>query len=144
MMFCERLSKKTGRKYTLPTEAQWEYACRAGSNTKYYFGDSEDELADYAWYYKNSDGETHPVGEKKPNTYGLYDMHGNVWEWCHDWYGDYPTGSVTNPLGPSSGSTRVLRGGSWSSVAWNFRSGYRYRYEPGIRYDFLGFRLAAP
>jgi len=127
-------------KYRLPDKAEWEYACRAGSTTRYYFGDDEAELGKYAWYSKNSVG-THPVGQKKPNAWGLYDMHGNVWEWCQDWYGEY-TGSVTDPKGPKSGEGRVLRGGSWFNNARGLRSAYRHRLGPGYRDDSIGFRIA--
>jgi formylglycine-generating enzyme required for sulfatase activity len=127
-------------KYRLPAKAEWEYACRAGSTTRYYFGDDEAELGKYAWYSNNSDG-THPVGQKKPNAWGLYDMHGNVWEWCQDWYGEY-TRSVTDPKGPKSGEGRVLRGGSWFNNARGLRSAYRHRLGPGYRDDSIGFRLA--
>jgi formylglycine-generating enzyme required for sulfatase activity len=131
-----------GRKYSLPTEAQWEYACRAGSRTSFYFGDARSQLDDYAWYDGNSGSKTHAVGQKKPNAWGLYDMHGNIYEWCSDWYGAYPTGSLTNPMGPSTGSLRVLRGGSWFSDAALCRSSFRLRYVPSYRSHNLGFRLA--
>jgi formylglycine-generating enzyme required for sulfatase activity len=144
MVFCERLTKETGCKYTLPTEAQWEYACRAGSDTKYCFGDKKEKLADYAWYDENSDNETHTMRLKKPNEWGLYDMHGNVREWCHDWYGDYPTGSVTDPTGPSSGADRVLRGGCFCNEAGFCRSASRDKGVPSTRQLHIGFRLAAP
>jgi formylglycine-generating enzyme required for sulfatase activity len=103
---------------------------------------SESNLGDYAWYYANSGGKTHPVGQKRPNGLGLYDMSGNVWQWCQDWYGNYPSGSVTDPTGPSSGSGRVNRGGSWILVAYGCRSAYRFSSTPGSRNFFMGFRLA--
>jgi formylglycine-generating enzyme required for sulfatase activity len=145
--FCRRLSalpeeKVAGRVYRLPTEAEWEYACRAGTDTAYSFGDDENELGECAWSRDNSGSTTHPVGKKKPNAWGLYDMHGNVWEWCSDWYGDYPSGSVTNPSGASSGSSRVYRGGSWGAYAGHCRSAYRdYGFTPDGRRNSLGFRL---
>ncbi len=128
----------------LPTEAQWEYACRAGSTTAYSFGDSSDSLGDYAWYSTNSNGKTHPVGQKKPNAWGLYDMHGNVWEWCADWYGSYGTSAVTDPTGPTDGDSRVLRGGSWLSFAGNCRSAYRYSNNPYRYFNYYGFRVCFP
>jgi len=139
--FCERLSHATGRKYRLPSEAEWEYACRAGSTTKYGFDGDEKQLGDYAWYYEDSDSKTHPVGQKKPNAWGLYDMHGNVWEWCEDWYGHYPSAEATDPTGFSSGSGRVFRGGGWNNGAVSCRSAYRYGVAPGSRGGNLGFRL---
>ena len=123
----------------LPTEAEWEYACRAGTTGAYGGSGNLDEMG---WYDGNSGDKTHPVGQKKPNAWGLCDMHGNVWEWCSDWFGDYPSGSVTDPTGPSSGSYRVLRGGSWRSVAWGCRSAYRcYGYDPDGRFNSIGLRL---
>ena len=144
--FIERLNdlpeeKAAGRSYRLPTEAEWEYACRAGSSTAYCFGDDEARLGEYAWYDKNSGIRTHPVGKKRPNGWGLYDMHGNVWEWCNDWYGEYPSGSVTDPTGASSGSFRVRRGGSWYNEAADCRSALRFRSDPSLRSSYLGFRL---
>jgi len=140
--FIRKLNQVKGTdKYRLPTVAEWEYACRAGSTTRYYFGDDEAELGEYAWYHNNSDGKTHPVGQKKPNAWGLYDMHGNVWEWCQDWYGEY-SGSVTDPKGPISGEYRVLRGGSWIHGERGMRSAYRLRLRPDGRFSFIGFRLA--
>jgi formylglycine-generating enzyme required for sulfatase activity len=144
--FCRKLSelpeeKSGGYVYRLPTEAEWEYACRAGTTTKYSFGDSDKELGDYAWYSGNSGRTTHPVGGKQPNPWGLYDMHGNVWEWCQDWYGDYPSGSVTDPTGAASGSYRVIRGGSWNYYPLLCRSASRFRFSPGFRHHYLGFRV---
>jgi formylglycine-generating enzyme required for sulfatase activity/serine/threonine protein kinase len=145
--FCQRLSalpeeKAAGRVYRLPTEAEWEYACRAGSQTRYSFGDNESYLGQYAWFADNSDTKTHPVGKKKPNAWGFYDMHGNVWEWCSDWYGDYPSGEVSDPTGPREGSSRVHRGGGWIYVAASCLSSTRYRYNPTSRYGHNGFRVA--
>ena len=145
--FCRKLSalpaeKSAGYVYRLPTEAEWEYACRAGTTTKYSFGDSESELGDYAWYRDNSGFTTHSVGQKKPNGFGLYDMHGNVWEWCQDWFGDYPKGSTTDPTGAASGWRRVLRGGGWDYSADGCRSAYRSGINPSIRIISLGFRVA--
>ncbi len=126
--YCDWLSEKTGDEYRLPTEAEWEYACRAGTTTKWSFGDDEEELEKYAWYRENSNRTTHPVGEKKPNPWGLYDMHGNVWEWCEDWYDE-------------DKDTKVLRGGSWFNVAVFSRSAFRFRGIPVSRYGGNGFRL---
>jgi formylglycine-generating enzyme required for sulfatase activity len=128
-------------KFALPTEAQWEYAARAGSTTAYCFGDAENKLGDYAWYSGNSGGETHEVGTKKPNVWGLYDMHGNVWEWCSDWYGDY-NGDATDPTGASSGSYRVYRGGGWCDLAVDCRSAYRCGNTPDYRIFILGVRVS--
>ncbi len=128
--------------FRLPTEAEWEYSCRAGSTTRFCFGDSEKMLNDYAWYDESWDsGATHPVGSKKPNDWGLYDLHGNVWEWCNDWYGDYSSDEVTDPSGPKSGSERVLRGGCWSLHAVYCRSANRLRIVPSYRGNFIGFRV---
>jgi formylglycine-generating enzyme required for sulfatase activity len=145
--FLDKLNKRQGNpagKFVLPTEAKWEYACRAGSKTRYCFGDDASKLDEYAWYGKNSDGKTHPVGEKKPSAWGLYDMHGNVWEWCQDWYGDgyYAKSPTDDPTGPATGSYRVIRGGSWISPAGGCRSAGRCRFLPGIRFYFLGFRVS--
>jgi formylglycine-generating enzyme required for sulfatase activity len=142
--FCRRLSQKEGKEYRLPTEAEWEYACRAGSTTGWCFGDNESELGQYAWYSGNSGRGTHPVGQKKPNAWGLYDMHGNVWEWCADWYGKdyYRTSPLDDPKGPDSGGDRVLRGGSWVSNARSARSASRTTLTPGNRLNLVGFRLA--
>lgn len=126
--------------YRLPTEAEWEYACRGGSKTAYSFGASPQLLGDYGWYKNNSDLRTHRVGEKKPNAWGLCDMHGNVWEWCEDWYELYPSTSVTDPSGPESGSYRVFRGGSFNFQAALSRSALRDRFPPN--HCIGGFRVA--
>jgi formylglycine-generating enzyme required for sulfatase activity len=142
--FLRRLNaREGGPKYRLPTEAEWEYAARAGTSTAYSFGDSERQLREYAWYDGNSGNKTHPVGQKKPNEWGLYDMQGNVWEWVQDWYGkdSYTSAAVTDPQGPPSGSHRVIRGGSWYYGAGSCRSAYRGHYGPGYRGGHLGFRL---
>jgi len=137
--FCRQLSEKEGRTYRLLTEAEWEYCCRAGTTTKYYWGDKID--GNYLWYYENSDRQTHPVGQKLPNAWGLYDMAGNVWEWCEDRYGSYSPDEQTDPAGPSEGLFRVLRGGSWKSVANNTRSVDRNYSIPSSRYRLVGFRV---
>ena len=144
--FCKKLSdmpeeKVAGRDYRLPTEAEWEYACRATSTTSYCLGDTAEPLSDFAWFGEDR-GKTHPVGEKKANRWGLYDMHGNVFEWCQDRGADYPTGAITDPQRPSEGSLRVYRGGSWNSVAGSCRSAYRNWCLPSNRDDRYGFRLA--
>ena len=145
--FCQRLSalpeeKKAGRVYRLPTEAEWEYACRAGSQMAYSFGSDEKSLVNFGWYYSNSKGMTHVVGLKKANAWGLYDMHGNVWEWCADCYGEYPKASATDPRGPEDGSGRVNRGGSWGIDAVDCRSAGRGGDDPSLRLNNLGFRVA--
>jgi sulfatase modifying factor 1 len=128
--------------YRLPTEAEWEYAYRAGTTTAYSFGDDESMLAKHAWFDENSGESTHPVATKRSNAWGLFDMHGNVDEWCWDWYGEYPSGAVTDPQGPRSGSGRVLRGGSWLGFSQYCRAAYRSADDPDFRYDDLGFRVA--
>jgi formylglycine-generating enzyme required for sulfatase activity len=142
--FIRRLNQKTGTdKYRLPTEAEWEYAARASTATPYF--NDEAQLAQYAWYgEKHNTGTTHPVGQKKPNAWGLYDMYGNVWEWVQDWYSEdyYASSLPVDPRGPESGSGRVNRGGGWNTFALYFRSAYRYFDSPGSRDHALGFRLA--
>lgn len=135
--FLGRLRAKTGLEFDLPTEAQWEYACRAGTMTTYYWGDAMDGA--YAWYWGNSSSKTHPVGTRTPNTWGLYDMSGNVWEWCRDWYGTLAYGA--DPVGSASGSYRVSRGGSWNDDSGFCTSSHRVSSGPSSRYITNGFRL---
>ena len=147
--FCKKLSQLTGKKYRLPTEAEWEYACRAGTQTRFYFGDDATKLGDYGWYNGNSGLKTHTVGEKKPNDWGLYDMSGNVWEWCedpyHDSYANKPENIKNNGNTAwlsSDISLRALRGGSWNGVSRLCRSANRLRSNADVRNDVIGFRLA--
>jgi len=141
-IFIQRLNKiEKTNKYRLPTEAEWEYACRAGSITSFSFGNDKDRLGEYAWYIRNSGGKAHPVAQKKPNSWGLYDMHGNVFEWCQDRYGKYLSGAETEPKGPSSGSLRVFRSGAWKFDAGLSRSAYRDRNKPWVGVDYIGLRL---
>ncbi|MEW5912374.1 MAG: SUMF1/EgtB/PvdO family nonheme iron enzyme, partial [Thermodesulfobacteriota bacterium] len=141
--FIRRLNRREGKElYRLPTEGEWEYACRAGSSTRYSFGDSESALGDYGWYRSNSGMGTHPVARKKANAWGLYDMHGNVWEWVSDWYGSYSASPTRDPQGPSSGSARVIRGGSWNYFPRLLRSADRLRSDPSNRNLNVGFRVA--
>ncbi|PPC89428.1 MAG: sulfatase-modifying factor protein [Methylobacter sp.] len=139
-----------GLQACLPTEAQWEYACRAGTTTPFSFGDNiTPEKVNYNGEYPYADGEkglnrekTVPVKSLPPNAWGFYEMHGNVWEWCRDWYGEYPTEAVLDPMGPSEGVSRVLRGGSWFSLGRHARSARRIHLEPDLRSGIIGFRLA--
>jgi len=140
------LSKKTGRTVRLPTEAEWEYACRAGTTTAYSFGDDSSKLGGYAWYDGKAHDKdkmyTHPVGTKKPNAWGLYDMHGNVYEWCTDWYDDsYVNAGVRDPMGPATGTYRLARGGSWYGGPQRCRAAYRGRLTPDVRIHVYGFRV---
>ena len=138
--FCSKFTLKYGDEVRLPTEAEWEYACRAGSNTKYYWGDNFNEK--YCWYKNNSSDQTHPVGQKLPNAWGLFDMSGNVWEWCEDWGGGYSSTAQVNPKGPSDVSLHVFRGGSWYTNEDEVRSAVRlFVLAPDSFDSSVGFRL---
>ena len=142
--FCAELNRMTGRHFRLPTEAEWEFAARGGkkaTNAKY---SGSSSIANVAWYTGNSDGQTHPVGKMRPNELGIYDMSGNVWEWCQDWCGNYSSASQTDPQGPYSGSYRALRGGGWNSRERNCRVSTRLKCDPEFRNDNMGFRLVLP
>ena len=149
--FCKKLTATehtngrlpAGESYRLPSEAEWECACRAGTETAFSFGDDESKLGEYAWFDGNTGSEeyAHKVGMKKLNPWGLHDMHGNVFEWCSDWYGLVLSGG-TDPVGPRRGSNRVYRGGSWGNDPGRCRSAYRFRNAPSLRGDDLGFRVA--
>jgi len=147
--FCGKLSLKTGKEVRMPTEAEWEYACRAGTTTRFCFGDRDSELGDYAWYDENSDRKPHPVGQKEPNAFGLYDMHGNAMEWCEDWFSEsyLPAGQAVantrtvDPHGPDSGRKHVVRGGSWNFEAALCRSARRDGHRDTTWYNLHGFRV---
>jgi formylglycine-generating enzyme required for sulfatase activity len=134
-------AREWGGKYRLPTEAEWEYAARAGATTAYCFGSDARHLDAYAWYAANARGTTHPVGQRQPNAWGLHDMHGNVWEWVQDWYGTYPAAPARDPQGPAAGSHRLRRGGGWHSDAHECSVAYRSTIKAGDCYSTLGFRL---
>jgi len=142
--FITKLNGMTGQKFRLPTEAEWEYACRAGSTTKYFFGDDMEGLEEYAWYMDNSNYRSHPSGLKKPNPFGLYDILGNVWEWCSDRYGSkyYSASPETDPKGPNSGKYHIVRGGGWHWPGMGLRSAHRYYHESTHKYANIGLRLA--
>jgi formylglycine-generating enzyme required for sulfatase activity len=150
--YCARLTQQergvgriaTNSVYRLPTEAEWEYACRGCTSTPFSYGDDPGytSLTKYAWYSDNSTNMTHPVGQKLPNPWGLYHMHGNVWEWCQDWYDTYPGGIALDPQGPATGSNRVCRGGGWSNLGRACRSAGRNRADPGGgNAGLFGFRV---
>jgi len=147
--FIQKLNTKTGQNYRLPTEAEWEYAARSGgastgSANKYKYAGTNSNLSDYAWYDDDSNDKTHPVAQRKPNGLGLYDMSGNVWEWCSDWYdrGYYKSSPKRDPKGARSGSSRVLRGGSWGNLDYECRSLNRSGNYPASKSSYRGFRLA--
>ena len=145
-LFIETLNRilvGTGLTATLPAEAQWEYACRAGAETRFWSGDRVADLARVAWFADNSDNQPHEVGRKPANPWGLCDMHGNIWQWCQDWLERYPPVAATDPRGPDAGEERVLRGGSWSSEADICRAAYRFSYPPGYRIMTAGLRIVA-
>ena len=147
VLFCQKLSDKTGFHVHLPSEAEWEYACRAGTTTRFSFGDDDKKLGEYAWFRSNAydanEQYAHAVARKKPNPWGLYDMHGNLWEWCNDWYSENNTNSepLEDPQGPSSGEYRVLRGGSWFSASKHCRSASRYWLSSDDKENIVGFRV---
>jgi formylglycine-generating enzyme required for sulfatase activity len=140
--FIDKLNaREGGTQYRLPTAAEWEYGARAGSKTAYSFGDDSGQLSKYAWFADNDGNTTHPVGQLQPNAWGLYDMHGNVWEWVQDLFGQYTAEPAIDLQGPAAGLARVSRGGSWGFGAEYCRSAYRNYDAPGYRLGYLGFRL---
>jgi formylglycine-generating enzyme required for sulfatase activity/serine/threonine protein kinase len=139
--FCRRLREMSGRPFRLPTEAEWEYACRGGTAGEYCTGDGEEALRQAGWFYGNSGGQTRPVGKLAANAWKLHDMHGNVWEWCQDWFAPYATGDAADPQGPEAGELRVLRGGSWRDPPGGCRSSFRGQAEPASRFFECGFRI---
>jgi hypothetical protein len=148
--YCDALTKRErenrrlpmGYHYRLPSEAEWEFACRAGTTNRFSFGDGTNEADQYAWTLENSDSMTHPVGQKHPNPWGLFDMHGNVWEWCNDWFEQYPEQPQTDPVGPSTSKFKVFRGGGWNNTVDYARSSNRFMMSPTNGIHFVGFRVA--
>jgi len=128
--------------YRLPSEAEWEFACRAGTTNRFSFGDDAAAADAFAWTLENGESQTHPVGQKQPNAWGLHDMHGNVWEWCLDWFAPYPEQPATDPQGPPEGKFKVFRGGGWNQEVQYARSGNRFMMSPSNGIHFVGFRLA--
>ena len=142
LAFIQRLNKLQDEyTYSLPTEAEWEFAARGGTDTRYWFGDSEAKLVDYAWFYNNSDGQTHSVAQLPANPLGLYDVYGNAAEWTADWFEKLPAGKVTDPTGPGAGLDRVIRGGHWTALAPDLRSAHRGHINPRHGYSYVGLRL---
>ncbi|MBI4658134.1 MAG: formylglycine-generating enzyme family protein [Verrucomicrobia bacterium] len=142
-----KLERESGRlpvgyEYRLPTEAEWEYACRAGTTNFFSFGDTVTNANQYAWTWENSEDRPHPVGQKLPNPWGLHDIHGNVWEWCLDWFGNFPEGPVQDPSGPPAGKLKVFRGGGWNNEIKFARSANRFMMAPSNGIYFVGFRVA--
>jgi formylglycine-generating enzyme required for sulfatase activity len=142
--FISRLNAATGKQYRLPTEAEWEYAAHGGNKSQGYIYSGSNDLNEVGWFFEDSNSQTHPVGTKAANELGLYDMSGNVWEWCNDWGDNYSSSQQQDPMGASSGSDRVFRGGSWLNTAEHCRVSYRFNYAPSHRHSYLGFRLALP
>jgi len=143
-VFIRKLNEKDKTAiYRLPTEAEWEYSCRAGNSSAWHCGDNDEVLRDYAWFNINSGFQTNLVAQKLPNVWGLYDMHGNVWEWCSDTYGAYPKGTVTDPTGATSGDTKVVRGGCWLGASIHNRSATRLDLSTDRKGNLSGFRLVA-
>lgn len=148
--YCSAISQRereagrlpTGYEYRLPSEAEWEYACRAGTTNLFSFGDDPSVADQFAWTAENSDATTHPVGMKRPNPWGLYDMHGNVWEWCLDWFEPYPAAPLTDPVGPASSKFKLFKGGGWNQDIEFGRSANRFMMSPSNGIHFVGFRLA--
>ena len=147
--YCSALTKReresgrlsNGYEYRLPSEAEWEYACRAGSTNLFSFGDDVGIAGEFAWTTENCDATTHPVGLKRPNSWGLYDMHGNVWEWCSDWFEPYPAKPLTDPVGPATSKYKVFKGGGWNQEAQFARSSSRFMMSPSNGIHFVGFRV---
>jgi formylglycine-generating enzyme required for sulfatase activity len=131
-----------GYVYRLPYESEWEYACRAGATNQFHFGDNPDQADAYAWTGENGDAKTHPVGQKLPNAWGLHDMHGNVWEWCFDWFAAYPAQPLTDPVGPPTSKYKLFKGGGWNQDAQFGRASSRFMMSPSNGIHFVGFRVA--
>jgi len=147
--YCSALTqreRKSGRlpagyEYRLPSEAEWEYACRAGSTNLFSFGDDASIADQFAWTAANSEATTHPVGLKRPNSWGIYDMHGNVWEWCSDWFEPYPAAPLTDPVGPASSKYKLFKGGGWNQEVQFARASSRFMMSPSNGIHFVGFRV---